>query len=312
VRKIFIDGGANIGQSIIAFCNNFPDASEYEIICFEASQSPKILDPLEEAIQLCKSKVKSIEFNNKALWIYDGTIAFFDTADESSSILPRSALGWDPIHALSVQKQVECIDLSSWIKKAFTKDDYVVLKLDIEGGEYDVIRKMYDDETIGCVDRFYCEIHGIKCGRDYEESLDLVEMVEKSGRSLYEWRIDYLGAESDRKYSEDVLRNDFLRYYARYIKNTLEKFDGELPFNLCPKKMLKAIEHMLRERTNAGVFGSMQTTGAGHVINPHCDYYLRLVMLGYHGAIQITPWWHMLWWNNWSSDRTQKKVRKDS
>jgi len=309
MRKVFIDGGANVGQSIIAFCDHYPNADEYEIICFEASSSPMVLGPLGDIIRQYQNKAKSIELNNKALWTRYGLVAFYDKGTESSSILHRDQFTNNPN---VIKRNVECVDLSSWIKNNFTKDDYVVLKLDIEGGEYDVIRKMYDDETIGCVDRFYCEIHGIKCGKDYQESLDLVKMVEESGNSLYEWRIDYLGTESDRKYSEDVLRNDFLRYYARYIKNTLEKFDGELPFNLCPKKMLKAIEHMLRERTNAGVFGSMQTTGAGHVINPHCDYYLRLVMLGYHGAIQITPWWHMLWWNNWSSDRIQKKIRKDS
>ena len=58
MRKVFIDGGANVGQSIEAFCNHYPNAEEFEIHSFEASQSPNVLDPLNTIVGAFRDKVK--------------------------------------------------------------------------------------------------------------------------------------------------------------------------------------------------------------------------------------------------------------
>jgi len=262
MRKVFIDGGANVGQSIIAFCNNFPDASEYEIICFEASHSPMVLNPLNDVMQQYQSKAKSIKLNNKALWIYDGVVSFYDKGTESSSILHRAQFVNNPN---VVKRNVECIDLSNWIKNTFTKDDYVVLKLDIEGGEYDIIKKMYDDKTIGCVDRFYCEIHGIKCKKNYKESLNLIKMVEESGTPFYTWTAESYAEQGDRRYTKDFLKYDFINFYKNLIDLHL-RTHGPLPHDIHPEMLLKAVSDMIESEHSLAMYSSLCSKENDYII----------------------------------------------
>ena len=58
MRKIFIDGGANKGQSTKAFLNQWPNAEEFEIFMFEPNSSPP-------RIQGRKTKLI-----REAIWIY--------------------------------------------------------------------------------------------------------------------------------------------------------------------------------------------------------------------------------------------------
>ena len=46
------------------------------------------------------------------------------------------------------------IDLSEWIKKHTTKDDYVILKLDVEGAEFGILDKMLEDGTFEWIDKY--------------------------------------------------------------------------------------------------------------------------------------------------------------
>ncbi len=73
MRKVFIDAGANVGQSIEAFCNHYPNAEEFEIHSFEPSQDlTNILKPLNAMADKLRSKVKNIEVYNKAIWTHNG------------------------------------------------------------------------------------------------------------------------------------------------------------------------------------------------------------------------------------------------
>ena len=46
------------------------------------------------------------------------------------------------------------IDLSDWIKKHTTKDDYVIFKLDVEGAEFGILDKMLKDKTFAWIDKY--------------------------------------------------------------------------------------------------------------------------------------------------------------
>ena len=46
------------------------------------------------------------------------------------------------------QYDVQCVDLSEFIKNNFAKEDNIIIKMDIEGSEYDTLEKMIDDGTI--------------------------------------------------------------------------------------------------------------------------------------------------------------------
>ena len=55
--------------------------------------------------------------------------------------------------------RVPQVDLSAWLKASFTKADFVVLKLDVEGGEHRIIPKMIADGTLALVDVWLWECH---------------------------------------------------------------------------------------------------------------------------------------------------------
>jgi len=58
--------------------------------------------------------------------------------------------------------EVKTIDFSKYVLDNFNKDDYIVLKIDIEGKEYDVLEKMIEDGSINYIDKIYCEWHFYK------------------------------------------------------------------------------------------------------------------------------------------------------
>ena len=55
--------------------------------------------------------------------------------------------------------RVPQVDLSAWMARSFNEADFVVLKLDVEGGEHHIIPKMIRDGTLRLVDAFLWECH---------------------------------------------------------------------------------------------------------------------------------------------------------
>ena len=54
---------------------------------------------------------------------------------------------------------VESIDLSQWIMDNFSKKDFIILKMDIEGAEYTVLPKMIKDGSIDYINKAFIEWH---------------------------------------------------------------------------------------------------------------------------------------------------------
>ena len=54
---------------------------------------------------------------------------------------------------LSYRKTIPVIDLSQWIIDTFSEDDYIIFKLDVEGAEYEILRKMLNDKAFAYIDK---------------------------------------------------------------------------------------------------------------------------------------------------------------
>jgi FkbM family methyltransferase len=233
MRKIFIDGGANVGQSLEAFCKGQPDIGEYEIFCFEASQdSLKILEPLQQKIKDYEKVAKKITLVNSAIWNKDGTITFFDNGSESSSLLPRDIKNVKAI-------DVPCVDLSQWIQKNFSEDDHIILKLDIEGSEHEVFDKLCNDGIVGWLDKIFCEVHGIKCGHTFKEVIEMIDQVNSHGKKLISWAaIDRYGQDDWREteYNQYQIKKEFHKWYMRNARLSIFDEEGRqikhIPFSM--------------------------------------------------------------------------------
>ncbi|MBL18268.1 MAG: hypothetical protein CMC82_00355 [Flavobacteriaceae bacterium] len=163
MRKIFLDCGANDGCSVRKFKKIKKDHQEFEMFSFEPNEVFE-RDILETGTQLIK----------KAVWIEDGQVDFHvvtvtrygdETRKTGASTLNTEKSEWNKrVHKEVKVEKVESIDFSNWVLSNFSKEDYIVLKMDIEGSEYEVLDKMIDDGSIYYVNELWIEFHWNKCG----------------------------------------------------------------------------------------------------------------------------------------------------
>lgn len=172
--KYFLDCGAYDGWSVGHFKQSFPDWQEYEIHCFEP-------DPEHGPLL---AQMDGIVFHNQAVWVTNQFRDFYLSDGKGSSLLIDKTTGQiDRCRPVTVS----CLDFSKWIINLFKRDDYIVLKMDIEGAEYSVLHKMIDDGSIGYIDRLYVEFHQAKIGISDAGHQYLVERIADSGREIGDW-----------------------------------------------------------------------------------------------------------------------------
>jgi FkbM family methyltransferase len=169
-RKVLIDGGFYIGQYTEAYLSKNPG---FEVWAF---------DPIKIDSQF----LSRVHFINQAIWIKDEIKSFYlsHRADAASLIDTRAV-------DIGRSIKVDCVDFSYWLKQNFTKDDYIHLKLDIEGAEYQVLQKMIDDGSIDLISELVCEWH-IKISRqpnqELHKSLKQQLLSCNNIRLLKDWR----------------------------------------------------------------------------------------------------------------------------
>jgi len=179
MRKIFLDCGANDGCSVRKFINENEDYKDYFVHSFEPNPSlHKSFDDIK-AIYKEKFKLHKLGVSNK-----NSEITFYRNPNYSSAGTFDNVKGnkkncGSKVHCDNVEKlSIKCLDLSSWISENFSKEDYIVLKLDIEGSEYDVVPKMIEDETFSFINKFYIEWHDKWCGKPNGTSKSYIKKIK--------------------------------------------------------------------------------------------------------------------------------------
>ena len=171
MRRIFIDCGYLRGKGTLFFKQTKDYSEDFEFYAFDPSNVP---DPPPE-----------INFNNQAAWIYDGTIDFYVRGGTKRS----SVIATKNRHNI---KKIPCIDFSKWVIDNFDKNDFMVLKMDIEGAEYAVLKKMYEDKSLHYFDIAYVEPHYAKDVNhpffDFREKVQS-EIKTLSFRTAIEWYV---------------------------------------------------------------------------------------------------------------------------
>lgn len=182
VANIFIDLGAYDGDTVEQFFNWSKliehHADSFKIYAFEPN--PNVNRGVEK---LAERKV-NVTFSNKAAWINDGEIEF--AVDSSNT--PLGSTVEDSKHNIWDNNEhitVECFDFSEWIKQF--KDDYVIVKMDIEGAEFPILEKMLQDKTVKYMDKLLCEFHPNKVARyTSDDKADLIKRLSKY-TEVIEW-----------------------------------------------------------------------------------------------------------------------------
>jgi len=174
MRKILLDCGGNLGRAVRAFLRTYKDSAEYEIFSFE----PQVrLNKFYKGIL-----TNRIHLINKVVWTHNGEIEFHYTKNVKGSTI---FLDYAIDEGIVKTTKVPCIDLSAWIMAKFDPDDYIILKMNIEGAEYPVLEKMANDGSLRHVNELYVSPHVQKVDSITRTRADKVaELVKKAGLSL--------------------------------------------------------------------------------------------------------------------------------
>jgi FkbM family methyltransferase len=169
MKKIFLDCGGNIGLAIDRFKKSSLYSPDFIIYSFE---------PLPMCNKQYKDR-KDIIFSDKAVWISDSYLDFYISRRHKGvgSTLKKEKFSCDPDFEHPIK--VKCFDFSKWIIDNFTKEHCIILKMDIEGSEYDVLEKMISDGSIYYIKKAFIEFHFEKMTMEKKRHFDLVEKLKK-------------------------------------------------------------------------------------------------------------------------------------
>lgn len=175
-KQIFLDCGAWNGTSVDFFLEHYPEADEFEIHSFEC---------LPDNIELLKNKQTNA--HEYAVWTSNGHTRLYTGLTESGSIYKeKTSGGLSPTRYIDVNT----IDIAEFIKNNFTKDDYIIMKLNVEGAEYDILPHMLKEGILDWIDEWYIQWHWNK--------IKLNKTVHDKVSSLVKWN-PWLAMHNDKK-----------------------------------------------------------------------------------------------------------------
>lgn len=164
MANVFLDLGTHYGQGLNLFMRRFNMDESWKIHTFEANPTTYqiFLDGFHK-------EVPWVHPHNLAVTDYDGTITINvesppgegDTGQGTSIIGLDRWNPWDGTLRQNFQRQehVLCIDFSQFVKDNFSPEDVIIVKMDIEGAEYNVLEKMIRDDTLKMIDFIAVEWH---------------------------------------------------------------------------------------------------------------------------------------------------------
>ena len=174
-----IDCGTHFGQGLEAVSRDFVADSFWNIFTFEANPITykTFTDTYFDKLKIRFPKLVS---ENLAVHTYDGEIFInIEVAQngEGETGQGSSIIGldkWKPQGGKLIFKdepfKIKCIDLDKFIAN-IESGSRIILKLDIEGAEYDILEKMIETGTIKKLDHLIVEFHHKFFENSYEMKL---------------------------------------------------------------------------------------------------------------------------------------------
>lgn len=206
-KGLFIDCGGYDSCSSIKFMMNNP---EFDCVTFEPN--PTLWPYYKDAPTF---------LIKKAAYVHDGEVKFtLDSLDEDgSSLIKNKRIDYTG----RVQNKqfptitAQCVDIACFIQDCKPHYDRIILKMDIEGAEYDILDRLVEKDLLGSVDKLYCEFHWHKCGISKKRHDAIVGEVEKK-MPVLEWdALDFSIHKRDKSLSD--ARKVITSYIKECAKN---------------------------------------------------------------------------------------------
>jgi hypothetical protein len=150
-RYVWFDLGARVWPkgSTMWFSRNYPYSKEFEVECYD------VLDLLHTYPK--NPPFKSFHFHTKAAWTRNGTVTIGGkkmaaVAFDKQKLDPKKVTIWE----------TQAIDFADLLERNFNKekeDVFVVVKMDIEGGEWPLMKHLEQTGALRLIDELMLECH---------------------------------------------------------------------------------------------------------------------------------------------------------
>ncbi len=168
MKKIFIDCGGHDRCSVIKFLLENPG---FEAITFEPNP-----------VFARYHRFLPNTLIQKAVSTFDGDASFtIDPLDgDGSSLLPDKPVDFTQTiaNAHCPNVRVECVDIGRFIEKLADSATEIILKLDVEGAEYAILRSLIDRGIICHIKKLFCEFHWQKIDMPFETHAAILNELE--------------------------------------------------------------------------------------------------------------------------------------
>lgn len=197
-RYVYIDvGSRSYGSSIGSwFRKQYPKQNKtFEIYAIEADKA------FHDEYKV-KKNVKLLPY---AAWVRNETLSFeinHDPGKEEEKSGGRGMGRIQPVNSKMKKGKVNRIqgfDFAEWLKSTVRMKDFVVMKMDVEGTEFDLIPRLFETGAICLIDEIFLECHynrwqrccpgqrSTKYEKTYGQCLDLFGSLRNSGVLVHQW-----------------------------------------------------------------------------------------------------------------------------
>ena len=163
MRNIFLDIGARNGISVKYFQKMNKDFETYSFECDRKN------------IQAIKSLGIKTNLIPAAAWSSDGVRRYYPgTTRNAGSMYGTKRTGGVK---RNVFYDVKTVDIARFIKSNFKSEDYIIMKLNCEGAEYEIIPHLLNNGLIAWVDEWYVNWHWNKIGMKELDHNNVMKMI---------------------------------------------------------------------------------------------------------------------------------------
>ncbi|HUG67816.1 MAG TPA: FkbM family methyltransferase [Pirellulaceae bacterium] len=192
-KRVLLDLGAHYGESLRWLTGELSIDSTWEVHVFEPNPACQIRQRLS-------GWPIPVQIHETAAWVRDGTIAFRQqnhrVARNRSPADGRSDIdGWGSClvelgsshPALELAIEVPCEDVARMLE-SYSAEDFIVVKMDVEGAEFAILRHLIQRGVIGRISRLYVEWHERLLATETAETRNELErQLRKFGVQAVAW-----------------------------------------------------------------------------------------------------------------------------
>tara|TARA_Y100000114_G_scaffold70574_1_gene64545 strand:+ start:22548 stop:23213 length:666 start_codon:yes stop_codon:yes gene_type:complete len=154
VKKVFIDCGSYDGCSVRKFSDLYDKKADYQYHCFEGNPLLANYHPVNERCVFHNTIVLDTE-DEVTFYVHSTTGGSTISQQKNQRYKNKDESKYGDTEEIVLRP----IRLSSYISDNFSPDDNIILKMDIEGAEYCVLRDLIKCDVLWYIDKIYIEWH---------------------------------------------------------------------------------------------------------------------------------------------------------